>query len=200
MRKFAWVSLTPLQLLSYTLPQSFVIHLVKEYLTIWKLWSKQKSNDLNMVFLKVCANSCKSLHFSLTIYHQVKEKYPHLLQYDGNWVVSDFLKIYLKNSAGRIEVQCIISIGTIYCLAHNCGPPYHAVSFFVSHFKYFKLSLTPPLLSACSCLMVSKLLLFQLGDIQCLSTPAAAFVMAIPVRLCRQWHHPCCTSCFKIAS
>ena len=151
-----------------------------------ELWSEQKSDDLNMVFSKVCVNSCKSLHFLLTIYHQMKEKYPQLLQYDGNWVVSDFLKIYLKNSAGYIGVQCIISIAKVYCLLTIVAPHVMLCLSFVLHFKCFRLSLTAPLLSACSCSMFSKLLLFWLGEIQCLSTLAFAFVLATPVRLCQQ--------------
>ena len=128
----------------------------------------------------------------------MKEKYPQLLQYDGNWVVSDFLKIYLKNSAGYIGVQCIISIAKVYCLLTIVAPHVMLCLSFVLHFKCFRLSLTAPLLSACSCSMFSKLLLFWLGDIQCLSTLAFAFVLATPVRLCQQWHHPCCTPCFKL--
>ncbi|KAF9236804.1 hypothetical protein BU15DRAFT_63731 [Melanogaster broomeanus] len=63
--------------------RSFVIHLAREYLTTRKSWSRQSREQLRIVFAKA------------------KERYPQLLDYDGDWVVSDFLKMYLKNTSGR---------------------------------------------------------------------------------------------------
>lgn len=35
--------------------------------------------------------------------HQVSEEFPILLNFEGNWVVHDYLRIYLKNSAQRAK-------------------------------------------------------------------------------------------------
>ncbi|KAI9455841.1 WD40-repeat-containing domain protein [Boletus coccyginus] len=63
--------------------RSFVVHLAREHLVIRKPWSKQQREQLEVVFAKG------------------KERYPQLSQYDGDWVVADFLRMYLKNSSGR---------------------------------------------------------------------------------------------------
>ncbi|KAF9232693.1 hypothetical protein BU15DRAFT_54737 [Melanogaster broomeanus] len=46
------------------------------------------------------ASSFLALSYSLMI-RQSKERYPLLKQYDGDWVVSDFLRVYLKNTSTR---------------------------------------------------------------------------------------------------
>lgn len=37
------------------------------------------------------------------IVHQASEEFPILLKFEGNWVVHDYLRVYLKNSAQRAK-------------------------------------------------------------------------------------------------
>ncbi|KIJ09722.1 hypothetical protein PAXINDRAFT_17198 [Paxillus involutus ATCC 200175] len=63
--------------------RTFVIHLAREHLNLRKPWGRQIKEQLQIVFVKS------------------KERYPLLQEYEGDWVVSDFLRVYLKNSSGR---------------------------------------------------------------------------------------------------
>ncbi|KAG6372573.1 hypothetical protein JVT61DRAFT_7686 [Boletus reticuloceps] len=64
--------------------RGFVIQLAREYLNTTRPWGRQFPDQLQIVFRKV------------------KERFPLLCDYEGDWVVSDFLRVYLKNSsAGR---------------------------------------------------------------------------------------------------
>ncbi|KAF9231448.1 hypothetical protein BU15DRAFT_56111, partial [Melanogaster broomeanus] len=63
--------------------RTFVVHLAREYLNVRKPWGKQSKEQLQIIFEKS------------------KVRYPSLQEYEGDWVVSDFLKVYLKNSSGR---------------------------------------------------------------------------------------------------
>ncbi|KAF9233152.1 hypothetical protein BU15DRAFT_54299 [Melanogaster broomeanus] len=63
--------------------RAFVIHLAREYLNVRKPWGKQSKEQLQIIFEKS------------------KARYPSLQEYEGDWVVSDFLRVYLKNSSGR---------------------------------------------------------------------------------------------------
>jgi hypothetical protein len=39
------------------------------------------------------------------IIHQVSEEFPILLKFEGNWVIHDYLRIYLKNSAQKAKKE-----------------------------------------------------------------------------------------------
>ncbi|KIJ09591.1 hypothetical protein PAXINDRAFT_87261 [Paxillus involutus ATCC 200175] len=56
---------------------------VSAHLTVRKSWVKQSKEQLQIVFEKS------------------KARYPLLQEYEGGWVVSDFLRVYLKNICGR---------------------------------------------------------------------------------------------------
>ncbi|KIK80625.1 hypothetical protein PAXRUDRAFT_158162 [Paxillus rubicundulus Ve08.2h10] len=53
-----------------------------EHLNLRKPWGRQIKEQLQIVFVKS------------------KERYPLLQEYEGDWVVSNFLRVYLKNSSG----------------------------------------------------------------------------------------------------
>ncbi|KIK34536.1 hypothetical protein CY34DRAFT_97812, partial [Suillus luteus UH-Slu-Lm8-n1] len=62
---------------------SFVIHLALEYLNVQRSWKAQLTPQLKVVF------------------SEAKSPYPVLDDYKDDWVVSDFLWVYLKNSSTR---------------------------------------------------------------------------------------------------
>jgi len=37
--------------------------------------------------------------------HQASEEFPILLKFEGNWVVHDYLRVYLKNSAQKAKKE-----------------------------------------------------------------------------------------------
>ncbi|KAG2740089.1 hypothetical protein P692DRAFT_201872678 [Suillus brevipes Sb2] len=63
--------------------RSFVIHLALEHLNVQRSWKAQLTHKLKVVF------------------SEAKSHYPVLDDYKGDWVVSDFLRGYLKNSSTR---------------------------------------------------------------------------------------------------
>ncbi|KAG1844675.1 hypothetical protein F4604DRAFT_1596060 [Suillus subluteus] len=67
--------------LEYEEVRSFVIHLAREHLSVKKTWKSQLSQNLKLVF------------------QEAKKRYPILNDYDGDWVVSDVLRVFLKNSS-----------------------------------------------------------------------------------------------------
>ncbi|KAG1853459.1 hypothetical protein DFJ58DRAFT_660860 [Suillus subalutaceus] len=64
--------------------RSFVIHLAHEH--------------LNFFQRRILITPCLELLYLL---HQAKSRYPVLKAYKDDWVVSDFLQVYLKNSSTR---------------------------------------------------------------------------------------------------
>ncbi|KAG1848399.1 hypothetical protein C8R48DRAFT_663497 [Suillus tomentosus] len=71
--------------LEYEEVRSFVIHLACEHLSVKKTWKSQLPENLKLVFQKA------------------KQCYPILHDYDGDWVASDVLRVFLKNSSTRIN-------------------------------------------------------------------------------------------------
>ncbi|EIW74267.1 hypothetical protein CONPUDRAFT_160310 [Coniophora puteana RWD-64-598 SS2] len=63
--------------------KKYVQQLAEKYLNVHETFNAQKTEDLAKVFA------------------EAKEAYAELDQYEGDWVVSDFLRIYLKNSKAR---------------------------------------------------------------------------------------------------
>ncbi|KAG1787895.1 hypothetical protein EV424DRAFT_1339353 [Suillus variegatus] len=63
--------------------RSFVIHLAREHLNVQRSWKAQLTPKLKKVF------------------SEAKSRYPVLDDYKDDWVVSDFLRVYLKNSSTR---------------------------------------------------------------------------------------------------
>ncbi|KAG2094037.1 uncharacterized protein F5147DRAFT_585191, partial [Suillus discolor] len=61
--------------------RSFVIHLAREHLNVRRSWKMQLVPKLQLVF------------------SEAKSRYPVLKDYKDDWVVSDFLRVYLKNSS-----------------------------------------------------------------------------------------------------
>ncbi|KAG2103652.1 hypothetical protein BD769DRAFT_1367248, partial [Suillus cothurnatus] len=61
--------------------RSFVIHLAHEHLNVRRSWKRQLVPKLLLVF------------------SEAKSHYPVLKAYKDDWVVSDFLHVYLKNSS-----------------------------------------------------------------------------------------------------
>ncbi|KAG2089149.1 uncharacterized protein F5147DRAFT_587320 [Suillus discolor] len=62
---------------------SFVIHLAHKHLNVQRSWKMQLVPKLQLVF------------------SEAKSHYPVLKEYKDDWVVSDFLRVYLKNSSTR---------------------------------------------------------------------------------------------------
>lgn len=62
-------------------------------------WKAQLTPKLKKVFSEV--NTIASRLELLYLLHQAKSRYPVLDDYKDDWVVSDFLRVYLKNSSTR---------------------------------------------------------------------------------------------------
>ncbi|KAG2148242.1 uncharacterized protein EDB93DRAFT_1250312 [Suillus bovinus] len=67
----------------YEETHTFIVHLTQEHLKINKSWSSQAKASLTIV------------------YAEAKKWYRILDHYEDNWVVSDMLRIFLKNSSSR---------------------------------------------------------------------------------------------------
>ncbi|EIW78100.1 hypothetical protein CONPUDRAFT_156110 [Coniophora puteana RWD-64-598 SS2] len=78
-----------------------VQQLTKKHLNVHETFSTQKTEDLAKVFAEVDHFPIINRFLADTSHLQAKEVYAELDQYEGDWVVSDFLRIYLKNSKAR---------------------------------------------------------------------------------------------------
>ncbi|KAG1724382.1 uncharacterized protein EDB91DRAFT_1062881, partial [Suillus paluster] len=67
----------------YEETHTFVVQLAHEHLNINKSWSSQAKAGLTV------------------IYAEAKKRYHILDRYEGNWVVSDMLRIFLKKSCSH---------------------------------------------------------------------------------------------------
>ncbi|KAG2103036.1 hypothetical protein BD769DRAFT_1367410 [Suillus cothurnatus] len=82
--------------------RSFVIHLAREHLNVRRSWKRQLVPKLHLVFSEL--NTSYSLsRVAVYLLHQAKSCYPVLKAYKDDWVVSDFLHVYLKNSSTRVN-------------------------------------------------------------------------------------------------
>ncbi|KAG1873076.1 hypothetical protein F4604DRAFT_1582707 [Suillus subluteus] len=83
--------------LEYEEVRSFVIHLAREHLSVKKTWKSQLSQNLKLVFQEV--NAGIGLCFEMILTCPGQETLSILNDYDGDWVVSDVLRVFLKNSS-----------------------------------------------------------------------------------------------------